>query len=327
MRTAVRTILGDVDPTSIGIFLAHEHLIVDGGVAGDSDEDLRLDDVEAAVAELGKAAAAGVSAVVDATPAGAGRNPRKLAEVSRRTGVHIVAATGLHLPHHYAERHWRHEYDVPDLVELFLADMVLGIDESDYHDSSIRRTPHRAGIIKVAGGMGSLSPEERRIFVAAAAAASSTGCSVTVHLEQGLEGLDRIQVLADAGLDPRRVVLAHVDKIPDLGYHRALIEAGAYLEYDGAPRHPVDGHPTIELIGALASEGRAGSLLLGMDLGRRAYWTAYGGRPGLAFLLGPFVEGLRAHGVPGEVITEMLTDNPRAVFTVDARSASTSPQP
>ena len=37
-----------------------------------------------------------------------GRNVRKLAELSRLTGVNIVAPTGLHHERFYRPSHWRH---------------------------------------------------------------------------------------------------------------------------------------------------------------------------------------------------------------------------
>ena len=102
----VRTVLGDIPSERLGMCFAHEHLVIDGGVAKLVNPEISLQRVADAVAELRPCVAAGLRAVVDAMPADAGRNVVKLAEISRRAGVHVVAATGLHHARYYGERHW-----------------------------------------------------------------------------------------------------------------------------------------------------------------------------------------------------------------------------
>ena len=70
----VRTVLGDVPSSELGICFAHEHLIIDGGVAKLVNPEIALQRVSDAVAELAPCVAAGLGTVVDAMPADAGRN-------------------------------------------------------------------------------------------------------------------------------------------------------------------------------------------------------------------------------------------------------------
>ncbi len=104
--TFVRTVLGDIDPGSLGVTYAHEHLVIDEGNAVERWPDFLLSDVERMTAEVRSAAAVGLQAAVDGMPADCGRNARKLAEVSRRGGIHVIAATGLHHEKFYAPTHW-----------------------------------------------------------------------------------------------------------------------------------------------------------------------------------------------------------------------------
>src|SRR5438034_11502389 len=92
----VRTVLGDIDPSELGVTYAHEHLVIDRGRPVLMEPDFDLSDIDAMTTEVDAAAALGLRAVVDAMPCGAGRNAGKLAELSRRTGVHVIAPTGLH---------------------------------------------------------------------------------------------------------------------------------------------------------------------------------------------------------------------------------------
>src|SRR3954463_10087949 len=92
----VRTVLGDIPTDKLGATYAHEHLVIDGGRPVELSPDFLLADVDRLAGELAPAGGAGLSGAVDMMPADCGRNPAKLAELSRRTGVHLIAATGLH---------------------------------------------------------------------------------------------------------------------------------------------------------------------------------------------------------------------------------------
>ena len=107
---------------------AHEHLVIDGGRPVELEPEFDLGDVEAMATELAEAAALGLRCVVDAMPCDAGRNVVKLADLSRRTGVHVVAPTGLHHDRYYGPAHWSHRVSVEELADLFIGDVTEGID-------------------------------------------------------------------------------------------------------------------------------------------------------------------------------------------------------
>jgi 5-phospho-D-xylono-1,4-lactonase len=225
--------------------------------------------------------AAGVRAVVDAMPADAGRNVRKLAEVSRRAGVHVVAATGLHHARFYGERHWGELLEPERLAELFVADLEEGIDAHDCNGPVVARTSHRAGVVKVAGSLDGPSDRDRRVFAAAAVAAARTGAPVLTHCEAGTGGLAQLRLLDELGVPLERVALSHTDKVAERGYHRELLASGAYLVYDQGLRAP---EVTARLVRWAVEDGHADRLLLGTDGARRSLWATLGGAPGLAAL-------------------------------------------
>ena len=143
----VRTVLGDVDASELGVTYAHEHLVIDGGRPVEMSPDFLLADVDKLARELDDARAAGLRTAIDAMPADCGRNPSKLADLSLRTGVNIVAATGLHHERFYGPLHWSLKASVDELADLFAADITEGIDEHDYSGPVVRRTPVQAGIV------------------------------------------------------------------------------------------------------------------------------------------------------------------------------------
>ncbi len=312
----VRTVLGDIDPADLGPTYSHEHLVIDGGFLIQLYPDFQLGDVDKAVAELEPAAELGLRGIIDAMPCDIGRNVVKLAEISRRTGVHIVAPTGLHLAKYYPERHWGADATVDDLVRLFVADIVEGVDENDYNGPFVRRTEHRAGLIKAAGSRDRLSDHDQRVFEAAAIAHRQTGAPILTHCQDGTAGLEQVVVLTGHGVPARKIALSHVDKVVDRGYHRELLATGAFVEYDQAFRWPA-GEPngTLQLIEWMVEDGYARQILLGLDAARRGYWVTYGGRPGWTFLLGPFSVLMGQNGVSEADRRRFFVENPAAVFS------------
>lgn len=318
----VRTVHGDIEPDELGPTYAHEHLVIAGGRPVELSPDFLTVDVDRTVEELGEPMLLGLRAVVDAMPADAGRDVLLLAEIATRTGLHVIAATGLHHARYYDDRHWSLRLVADELAELFEADIEIGIDALDYNGPVVRRTPHRAGVIKVAGSDHGPSARDARVFEAAAIAHHRTGCPILTHCEQGTGGLEQVQLLRDRGVDPAHVVLSHTDKVVDRGYHRELVASGAFVEYDQSFRWK-DGQPngTLQLIEWLVEDGLSGHVLLGMDASRRGYWRVYGGAPGMGYLLGPFRDALRGRGLPERAIDAFFVANPARAYAFAPRAA------
>lgn len=310
----VRTVLGDIDSGEMGVTYAHEHLIIDGGRPVELSADFLLADVERLADELTGAAAAGLRTAIDAMPADCGRNPAKLAELSRRSGVRVVAATGLHHERFYGPSHWSLRASEDELADLFVADIDDGIDERDYGGPIVRRTDVRAGIVKVGGSLGGPSARDDPIFRAAAATHARTGVPVHTHCEAGTGALEQIRVLVDAGLPAAHISLSHADKVVDRAYHRELFATGAFAVYDGAFRWGDQPNGTLQLLEWAVADGNAGQVMLGMDAARQGYYAAFGGTPGLSYLLRGFSDELEARGIGTDMRHAFFVDNPARAF-------------
>jgi 5-phospho-D-xylono-1,4-lactonase len=310
----VRTVLGDVDPSELGVTYAHEHLVIDGGRPVELSPDFLLADVDRMATELGDAAAAGLEAAIDAMPADCGRNPAKLVELSRRTGVRIVAATGLHHERFYGPSHWSLRATPDELADLFVEDVATGIDERDYGGPIVRRSTIRAGIIKVAGSEGGPSARDLPIFRAAASTHLRTGVPVHTHCEAGTGALEQIRVLTDAGVPAGHISVSHVDKVVDRGYHREMLSTGAFAVYDQGFRWGERDNGTLRLLEWAVADGLDGQLMLGMDAARQGYYRAFGGTPGLDWLLRGFSDQLDARGLGSAIRHRLFVDNPARAF-------------
>lgn len=311
--TFVRTVLGDIAPDQMGVTYAHEHLIIDPSFTTYVTSDFELSDVARGTEELRQFKADGGNTLVDSMPCDCGRNVVKLAQLARGAQVNILAPTGLHLAKYYPPGHWGDHYTEEQLTALFVADIEQGIDAHDYSGPIVERTPHRAGLIKIATDT-QFTAREEKLFRAAAAAHRRTGAPILTHTEQGTLGLEQASRLRDLGVDLGHVVISHLDRRPDVSYHREILSTGIRIEYDSAFRwKPGERNATLELVTALLAD-YPHQIMLGMDAARRGYWRAHGGKPGMSFLLTAFRSQLLAAGASIDQIDGIFRRTPATAY-------------
>ncbi|MFE7958065.1 phosphotriesterase [Streptomyces sp. NPDC057413] len=299
----VRTVLGDVEPERLGVCDAHDHLFF----ASPRLPGEELSSVAAARAELAAFREQGGGCVVQWTPYGLGRRAADLPALSRQSGVHVVAATGLHQDVHYDETALKGLRG--RLAEVFAAELTDGIGTSGV----------RAGLIKVAGGFHALNGHARWTMTAAAEAHRATGAPIAVHLELGTGAPDVLDLLCgELGVPPERVILGHLNRFPDPVVHRQAAEAGCWLAFDGPSRaHHATDWRMPEAVRALAEAGFGDRLLLGGDTTTAAARSVNGG-PGMPYLLRRVRPRLAA-ALGEDLVTAILTRNPARAFAVDWR--------
>ena len=292
----VETVLGRRELPVGGLIDAHGHLWIapPPGVPEDAPV---LDREDAITEELGAFAAAGGAAVVDCQPPGAGRDVRVLARLAALTGLAVVAATGFHLRRWHGRGGggaWSLGADAARAA--FVAELRDGLVE----DGTV--LPARAGVVKAAHP-GHSEPASDRLLAAAAGAAAEAGALLVVHTERGAAVEALAELLVGCGASPRRIMLCHVDKRPDLGLHRELAEAGFLLEYDTflRPRYAPEAN-VWPLVDAMLAHGHDDAIACGLDLADASMWR-FGGHPaGMAGLGSVVADGLRRRGAtPSQV--------------------------
>ena len=302
------TVLGPIDPAKLGTTDAHEHLFLRSPALPGQE----FDDVERAIEEVHDAARGGLHAIVEVTPIGLGRRPARMREVAKRTRVHVVAATGFHRDAHYREDHWVREASLERLSECILTDLREGMHPDDWlGDAPL--DPARAGVIKAGTSYQHISPLEKERLLAAAMGSRQTGAPILVHTEIGTCGHEIVDLLTHEGVRADRIIVAHLDRNPDVELHRELAARGVWLEYDtpGRIKYRPDSQ-LLDLIEAMLETGHHHAVMLGLDLGQRDYFRAYGGGPGLTYLMGTFAPRLRKR--IGAATTTILVDNPARAF-------------
>jgi predicted metal-dependent phosphotriesterase family hydrolase len=307
----VETVLGPVDPASLGVTDAHDHLFLRTPALPGQE----FDDLDAMCTEVRGARESGVGAIVEMTPIGCGRRPERLRQLSTATAVHVVAATGFHRDAHYPEGHWVHQQTAEQLARLIVADLNEGMHPADW-EGDATPDPARAGVIKAGASYHRITRDEEPRLIAAALGSGETGAPILVHTEVGTAANEIIDLLERHGARPDRLVLAHLDRNPDPELHLDIAARGVTLGYDtpGRIKYGPDSR-LLELIETLVAAGHLERLLLGLDLGRREYFRVFGGGPGLRYLMDVFVPRLR--GRIGEAaVQQILVANPARAFTL-----------
>jgi phosphotriesterase-related protein len=351
-RGTIRTIRGDVPASEIGITSIHEHILSDARVWFEDAslvstiedvspgeevslpmlgtlirnpmvlrDNLLLDDEAMMIAELSFFAARGGDCIVDCTPFGLGGSPQKLRRVSEATGLHIVAGCGYYVE----ESHPRAvaEESADALAARLVRAVEGGVDDTDA----------RAGIIGEIG-TSTLSQNEEKVLVAAARAHMGTGAAVSVHTDrQRLDGDRILDLLIGEGMDPRKIILGHMDEnltsqdsvfnLARLDYHRRMLDRGVWVAYDtfGSEFYCDDGPPEPRdteramALSVLIHEGFADQLLVAQDIWLKTGLKQFGGS-GYDHILRVVPQMLVRRGVSTQVIQQLLTTNPRRVLTL-----------
>lgn len=313
----VVTVSGPRDARGLGSVDAHDHLFLDSpALAGQA-----VLDVDRAIEEVRDGLASGLATIVEMTPIGLGRDPAGLRAVAEATGATIIAATGYHRDAHYAAGHWVHDATVETLADRMIADLTVGMHPADWLDPGLPPDPARAGAIKGGASYHRVTNGERRRLEAIAGAAVTTGAAVLVHAEVGTAGHEIVDALEGGGLAPGRVALAHMDRNPDPEVHADIAARGVTLQYDTIGRTKY--HPdsvVLDLVEAVVALGHLDRIVLGLDLGRRDYLRAYGGGPGLRYLMTAFAPRLRRR-LGAAAAERILVANPARFYSLAEQPA------
>lgn len=308
----VQTVLGPVDPGTLGVTLPHEHTqIALWHIESRWDYWQLTRDADLMVAELGAFRDAGGGTIVDLTLPGVGRDPAWLQTIARATGLNVVMGCGWYRTAYYPPELLVDRRSADSLADELVREISAGVGEDGV----------RPGII---GEIGTdkpwVSALEERVHRAAARAARQTGLALTTHAVMSPVGLEQLTLFEAEGADPTRVVIGHADSYPHLDHYLAIVERGASVEFDFlgmsfTPAERLGEGRVIELLCELLARGHLERVLLSQDVCHDSQLSHYGGN-GYTYLARTFIPRLREAGVSEAEIATMTVDNPRRLLTV-----------
>jgi phosphotriesterase-related protein len=308
MTKRIQTIRGPVEIDSLGLILPHEHLFTD--LRGPHVPDYAQADPShvASVVKpfLDDASAAGVTALVECSTVGVGRNMSVLQKLADATSIHIVAPTGV----------YRDAY-IPASLRDIGEDELADLWTKELNDG-IEGTSIRAGFIKLAMSDDGPTALEIRNLRAAARASQRTGAAIGSHTIGGNVARKEMDVLDDAGLDLSRFIWIHAQTEPDRSVLQEAARRGAYIELDtvGAP---FQSQPELlETAIALIEAGFEKQLLLSHDAGwynpARRDGLPDDGYRGYTALARDFIPSLLRQGITKEQVKLITITNPADAF-------------
>ena len=348
MAGKAQTVLGLIDPDSLGITLPHEHFLFDATFnfvepteanakllahqpvslenlnwvvyhAFNSLDNYRCDDEQLIINELTPFKQAGGNTIVEQSVRGLAGNPLAALRISKATGINVIMATGYFIAMvHPASLATMTEEEIAD--EL-IRDITVGIGDTGVH----------AGILKAAcGGPLSVKVEEteRKVMQACAIAQRHTGAAIGIHNMCDDLAAEVIEILYNAGADLSRTVMIHADRWgPDPPISPKLLQAGCYLEFDGfgtderglVPQPPycadhINDAQRCDMIIRLINHGYLKRILVSQDVFGKIRHTSFGG-VGYAHILENVVPLMRHKGISDEQIQTIMVENPKRVLT------------
>ena len=236
----------------------------------------------------------GISCIVDGGHPDMGRDIAFLRTISRTSGMPIVASAGFYAQPFYPKEiaAWSEEQIFQQIMRQVRADPIGALGEIGSWDYITR--------------------DERKVFRAVGRVHAATNIPIFTHTGiPGKSALQQLDLLEDAGVDPRHVAIGHLGNLVDANtdVHRAIIRRGAFVGFDrqGGPGDDA----VVPMVMALIEAGYAGNLLFSSDLSSPGEIKRNHPNGGYAKTLTMFVPKLRKAGASDAVLRQIMNDNPR----------------
>jgi phosphotriesterase-related protein len=304
----LRTVCGPVEVGRLALILPHEHVFTDlrpPDTPGFGQA--CIGDVVAVMRpHLEAARAAGVSAIIECTPLGVGRNVRALRALAEATSFPIVASAGAYREPFMPQ--WVREASEQALMRWLRQELCVGIDDTDIV----------GGLIKLACN-DPMTVAEAKLLRAAGRVGAELGVAIACHTPSGRLALEELGIVTGEGFPAERFVWVHAQNEPDMGLHRELASRGCYVEFDGIAEE-ADLNAYIEWISALFRADLQDRVLISQDAGWYCPGEPGGGqiRP-YDFLPRRFLPLLRANGFSEGDIRLLTVENVARAFGCEQR--------
>jgi phosphotriesterase-related protein len=240
-------------------------------------------DVNLMVEELNAARRDGIACIVDAGSEAMGRDIDFVRQAAMKSGMTVVAAGGFY-------------------TQPFYPTEIATMSEEQIVKALIKQADEvPLGAYGEIGSWDEITRDERKVFRAVGKAHLSTNLPIFTHTGiPGKSALEQLDLLEDAGVDPKHVVIGHLGNLtdPNVYVHRAICRRGAYVGFDRQGGN--NDAQQVPLVKALIEAGFADHLLFAGDVSR-----------GYNRLMTNFLPRLRAAGIADDVLHRITVDNPR----------------
>ncbi|MBE6910952.1 MAG: hypothetical protein E7473_00325 [Ruminococcaceae bacterium] len=337
----IETVLGPVDSDKLGVIAPHEHFFIDTTFEAQTPnteeekilfkqpvginnidvlrrnpflvrDNMVVDDMETIVYEVNRFKKAGGNTIVDLTNIGIKRDLKRIQEVSRRTGVNVIAGcglyTGLTIPKPYSEM------NSDELARWMIKEIKEGDEE----------TGIKPGVIGEIGTSETVEPLEAISLRAVAWANLETKLPIYIHTYPwSRASLDAIKILTAEGVRPDQICICHLDVEFDTEYLNLVFDTGAYAMFDNfgkeyyftAKDAVFSGGPfetdldRVRMIIRMIKEGHTDRLMLATDVCLKSLLHSFGGWS-FDHIFTNIVPMMENEGISLEDIDTIINKNP-----------------
>jgi phosphotriesterase family protein len=285
-----------------GYTLMHEHIFIDlSGIK--KLDDCRLDCKNETIEEFKKLYENGVRNITEVTNIGMGRDVNYIKEVSEKSGINVICATGFYKEPFYPE--FVYEKNEKELSEIMKNDILKGIDGTDI----------KAGIIGEIGSSKDIITEtELKVFKSAIIAHLETGVPITTHTSLGTMGHEQVKLFKEYKVNTDKIVIGHVDLSGNIEYILEMLYNGVYVEFDtiGKNNYLAD-DIRIEMLKEIEKRELIDRVFLSMDITRKSNME-YKDGIGYNYMFNVFIPKLKEAGIKENSIEKMLKINPQNFY-------------
>jgi phosphotriesterase-related protein len=252
-----------------------------------------LEDADLMTEEMKIAKSEGIACLVDGGHPDMGRDVKFLKKISEASGLPIVASAGFYTQPFYPKElsKWSEDQVYAEIMKQVNADNIGALGEI--------------------GSWDYMTADERKVFRAIGRVHKATNLPIFTHTGiPGKSALEQLDILEDAGVDPKHVVVGHLGNLADdnTEIQRAVIRRGAFIGFDRQGGGGDD--PVAKMAMSLIEAGYADHLMFSSDLSSPREIKKNGGG-GYAKTLTVFVPKVKALGATDEVLHKIMVDNPR----------------
>ena len=322
----INSVLGPISPDKLGATLMHEHFVAsfDGWVSDQTIVPYQRDKImEINLKWLKEVKDLGIQTVVDATSNDLCRDPILMRNLSQKSGLNIICATGLYYENLGAAHYWNFLRDNGSSIEEMIYEMMVKEITVGIGDTGVK-----AGVIKVATGRGHATGYELAVVRAGGRASKDTGVPVITHTEGPTLGPEQADWLMATGANPKQIMIGHMNNSNNILYHQSiLLRPDVSLGFDRTGLNPpIAGGTLAEIeatIAKLCSMGYAGRICLSHDYvgywhTRKFEWADGGHQEEYhypTYISTQAIPHLKALGVTREQINQIMVENPKRLFT------------
>ncbi len=223
----IRDVITSRPADTTGVWLTHEHILVDFSGADNIDPTNWQHDqvIHTMLPYLEKLKKYHVSCFVDATPAYLGRDVMLLRKLSRLSGIRILTNTGFYGA--------RNNLFIPEFALNMTAEELAGLWTREY-THGIEGTAVKPGFIKIGvDNMDPLDPFQHKLVKAAALTHLRTGLTIASHTGKA-EGLwPQLKILRENGVSPEAFIWIHAQAESNPSEYLKAAKEGCWISLDG----------------------------------------------------------------------------------------------